>query len=217
MTSYKAHLKETLKLAIPVSIGQLGHIMLGVTDSIMVGKVGAVPLAASSLVNGIVFLILVFGLGMTLAITPLVSIARGKNEKDQCGVILRQSLFLNAVITIILLIIVYFIADMIIYLNQEEAVAIQATSYAKIIAFSIIPFMIFQVYRQFIEGLAFTKPAMYITLAANVVNVLGNWIFNLWSFRFSCLWFGWSWLFNFNHTKLNGCWYDDLCYDSRAI
>lgn len=177
MTSYKAHLKETLKLAIPVSIGQLGHIMLGVTDSIMVGKVGAVPLAASSLVNGIVFLILVFGLGMTLAITPLVSIARGKNEKDQCGVILRQSLFLNAVITIILLIIVYFIADMIIYLNQEEAVAIQATSYAKIIAFSIIPFMIFQVYRQFIEGLAFTKPAMYITLAANVVNVLGNWIF----------------------------------------
>ena len=184
MTSYKAHLKETLKLAIPVSIGQLGHIMLGVTDSIMVGKVGAVPLAASSLVNGIVFLILVFGLGMTLAITPLVSIARGKNEKDQCGVILRQSLFLNAVITIILLIIVYFIADMIIYLNQEEAVAIQATSYAKIIAFSIIPFMIFQVYRQFIEGLAFTKPAMYITLAANVVNVLGNWIFTYGHFGF---------------------------------
>ncbi|MCP4626415.1 MAG: MATE family efflux transporter, partial [bacterium] len=49
--------------------------------------------------------------------------------------------------------------------------------YAKIIAFSIIPFMIFQVYRQFIEGLAFTKPAMYVILAANLVNVFGNWVF----------------------------------------
>ena len=177
MNSYKSHLKETIKLAIPVSIGQLGHIMLGVTDSIMVGQVGAVPLAASALVNGIVFLIVVFGLGMTLAITPLVSIARGKEQKDQCGVILRQSLLLNSVVTIILLGVLLVVADLIIYLNQEEAVAIQAISYAKIIAFSIIPFMIFQVYRQFIEGLAFTKPAMYVTLAANLVNVFGNWVF----------------------------------------
>ena len=177
MTSYKAHLKETIKLATPVAIGQLGHIMLGVTDSIMVGQIGAVPLAASSLVNGIVFLIVVFGLGMTLAITPLVSIARGKNEKVQCGVILRQSLLVNGAITILLLGILIFIADMIVYMNQEEAVAVQARSYAKIIAFSIIPFIIFQVYRQFIEGLAFTKPAMYITLMANLVNVFGNWVF----------------------------------------
>ena len=177
MNTYKDHLRETIKLAIPVSIGQLGHIMMGVTDSLMVGRVGAVPLAASSLVNGIVFLIVVLGLGMTLAITPLVSIARGKNEKDQCGVILRQALLLNAVVTLILLGILLLLADLIIYLDQETAVAIQATSYAKIIAFSIIPFMIFQVYRQFIEGLAFTKPAMYITLAANAVNILGNWIF----------------------------------------
>ena len=57
MTSYKTHLIETTKLAIPVVIGQLGHIMLGVTDSIMVGRVGAVPLAASSLVNSVVYLI----------------------------------------------------------------------------------------------------------------------------------------------------------------
>ena len=177
MTSYKAHLKETIKLAIPVAIGQLGHIMLGITDSIMVGQVGAVPLAASSLVNGIAFLIIVFGLGMTLAITPLVSIARGRGEDDQCGVILRQSLLVNSVVIIVLLGIILFLADMIVYMNQEDAVAVQATSYAKIIAFSIIPFILFQVYRQFIEGLAFTKPAMYITLAANLVNVFGNWVF----------------------------------------
>ena len=177
MTSYKAHLKETIQLAIPVTIGQLGHVMLGITDSIMVGRVGAVPLAASSLVNSVVFLIVVFGLGMTLAITPLVAIARGKGQKDQCGIILRQSLLLNIVVTLVLLGGLLLLADMFYYFNQEEAVAFQATSYAKIIAYSIIPFMIFQIYRQFIEGLSLTKPAMYVILATNIVNVLGNWVF----------------------------------------
>ena len=177
MTSYKVHLEETIKLAVPVVIGQLGHVMLGLTDSIMVGKIGAVPLAASSLVNSIVYLVLVFGFGMTLAITPLVSIARGRGQKDQCGIIMRQSLLLNTVVTLVIFSGLLILAHMIKYLNQEEAVAVQAASYARIIAFSIIPFMIFQVYRQFIEGLAFTKPAMYITLAANLVNVFGNWVF----------------------------------------
>ena len=177
MNSYKTHLKETFKLAYPVAIGQLGHIMLGITDSIMVGKVGAVSLAASSLVNGLVFLIVVFGLGMTLAITPLVSIARGREQYDQCGVILRQALLVNSVFTIFLFGLLYVLADLIFYLNQEQEVAIQAVSYTKIIAFSIIPFMIFQTYRQFIEGLSFTKPAMYVTVAANLVNVFGNWVF----------------------------------------
>ncbi len=177
MTSYRTHLKETVKLAVPVVIGQLGHIMLGLTDSIMVGKVGAVPLAASSLVNSVFYLVLVLGLGMTLAITPLVSIARGEGKNDQCGAILRQSLLLNAVVTVVLLSILIFLGDMLKYFNQEEAVAVQGASYAKIIAFSVIPLMIFQVYRQFIEGLAFTRPAMYITLAANLVNIFGNWVF----------------------------------------
>ena len=143
----------------------------------MVGKVGAVSLAASSLVNGLVFLIVVFGLGMTLAITPLVSIARGREQYDQCGVILRQALLVNSVFTIFLFGLLYVLADLIFYLNQEQEVAIQAVSYTKIIAFSIIPFMIFQTYRQFIEGLSFTKPAMYVTVAANLVNVFGNWVF----------------------------------------
>ena len=57
MNSYKYHIKETLKLAYPVVIGQLGHMMLGVVDSLMIGRLGAVQLAASSLVNGLILLI----------------------------------------------------------------------------------------------------------------------------------------------------------------
>jgi len=171
------HLKRTIALAYPVTISQLGHVMLGVVDSIMVGKVGATPLAASSLVNGLVFLVIVFGLGMSLAITPLVAIAKGKEDHHECGLVLRQALLINTMLALLLTVMVYFLSDLIFHLNQAPEVARQAASYAKIIGLSILPFMIFQSYRQFIEGLFHTKPAMVITIIANFINAFGNWIF----------------------------------------
>ena len=176
MTDIKFHIKETLKLAYPVVIGQLGHMMLGVVDSLMVGQLGAVPLAAASLVNGLILLIIVLGIGMSVALTPLVAIAKGSGNHDQCGVILRQGLLVNLVFSILLVLVVYFFADIIYYLNQPYEVAVLAESYLKILSFSIIPFMMFQTYKQFIEGLSFTKPAMIILILANIVNAFGNWI-----------------------------------------
>ena len=124
--SYHSHLKRTIALAYPVTIGQLGHVMLGVVDSIMVGKVGAVPLAASSLVNGLVFLVIVFGLGMSLAITPLVAIAKGQEDHRECGMVLRQALFINTILAVLLTLAVYFLSDLIFHLNQTPEVAQQA-------------------------------------------------------------------------------------------
>ncbi|MBL1212411.1 MAG: MATE family efflux transporter [Ignavibacteriae bacterium] len=161
----------------PVAIGQVGHVMFGVVDSLMVGSLGKDPLAAASLVNGIVILILILGLGMSLAATPLIGIAKGKKNNDECGIILRQSLIVNGVFSILLSLLLFFASYFLELLNQPYEVTLMADSYMRIISASIIPFMIFQTYRQFVEGLSFTKPAMYITLAANLINVLGNWIF----------------------------------------
>lgn len=176
MNSYKFHIKETLKLASPVVIGQLGHMMLGVVDSLMVGRLGAVPLAASSLVNGLILLILVLGIGMSVALTPLVAIAKGSNNHDECGIILRQGILVNLIFSFLLVIPIYFFSDIVYYLDQPVEVAAQAESYLKILNLSIIPFMLFQTYKQFSEGLSFTKPPMYILLVSNIVNVFGNWV-----------------------------------------
>lgn len=176
MSNLKQHIKETLILAIPISIGQLGHIMMGVVDSLMVGHVGAIPLAASSLVNGFYFLIVVFGIGMTSAITPLVSIALGAGRKKDCGVILNQGFIVNFIFSLLVLIILYFAADLIYYLDQPKEVAVLAVSYMRILAFSSIPFLVFQVYRQFCEGVSVVIPPMIIALAANSANVFFNWM-----------------------------------------
>ncbi|MDA3861055.1 MAG: MATE family efflux transporter [Melioribacteraceae bacterium] len=176
MNSYKFHIKETLKLAYPLVIGQLGHMMLGVVDSLMVGRLGAVPLAASALVNGLILLILVLGIGMSVALTPLVAIVKGSEKHDECGIILRQGLLVNLLFSFLLVIPIYFFSDIVYYLDQPIEVAEQAKSYLIILNLSIIPFMLFQTYKQFSEGLSITKPPMYILIVSNIVNVFGNWV-----------------------------------------
>lgn len=177
MKSYRQHLKETIKLAFPIALGQLGHIMMGVVDSIMVGKVGAASLAAASLVNGLFFLILVLGFGMTFAISPLIAIAKGENKLDQCGVILNHGVFVNSVFSVVLMIIVFLFSYLIPLLNQAPDVTLLAVSYMQILSASIIPFILFACYRQFLEGLSIPNPPMLIAILANLLNAFFNWIF----------------------------------------
>lgn len=176
MSDLKKHIAETVKLALPISIGQLGHIMMGVADSIMVGKLGSAPLAASSLVNGIFFLIIVLGIGMTMAITPLVAIAAGSGKKNEFGEILNTGLIVNLVFALLLIVITFGVSFMLPMLGQPEDVTLLATSYLRILVISILPFLIFQVARQYLDGLSIVKPAMYVAILANFVNIFFNWV-----------------------------------------
>jgi multidrug resistance protein, MATE family len=176
MIHLKKHIVSTFQLAYPVIIGQLGIIMMGVVDSLMVGHLGAAPLAAASLGNSLAFIILIIGIGVSLAVTPLVAIAVGANKFEDCGVYFRQSLLVNCILSIIIALIIYFGADFLQYFNQPDEVQFQAKSFIRIIGFSAIPLMIFQTYKQFIEGLSIMRPAMIIALLANIINAFGNWV-----------------------------------------
>ena len=171
------HVRPTLKLAYPVSLSQLGHVLLTVTDNVMVGHLGAAHLAAASLVMHIFFLSIVIAAGLTLAIIPLVAQADGEDNPERCSQILNHGLMLNCIMGVILVVAQYFMADYVYILGQPADVEFYAQSYLRILGFSFIPFMIALTYRNFIEGLSFTKPAMYIVFGANILNVFGNWVF----------------------------------------
>ena len=176
MIKFKNHIISTIQLAYPVIIGQLGIIMMGVVDSLMVGHLGAAPLAAASLGNSLTFIVLIIGIGVSLAVTPLVAIAVGAKKFEDCGIYFRQSLLVNSTLSIIIALTIYFAADLIIYLDQPIEVQNQAKSFMRILGFSSIPLMIFQTYKQFIEGLSIMRPAMIIALLANIINAFGNWV-----------------------------------------
>jgi MATE family multidrug resistance protein len=172
----KKEVFSTLKLAYPIIIGQLGIIMMGVVDSIMVGKLGPIPLAAASLGNSLIFLILIIGIGASVVLSPLIAILLGGNREDECGVYFRQALIINISLALLMLAAILIGINFIQYLNQPLGVVESATVYMQIVGLSAIPLMIYQTYKHFIEGFSLMKPAMVITLSANVINAFANWV-----------------------------------------
>lgn len=172
----KTHFNETISLATPVVIGQVGITMMGVVDSAMVGRVGDAPLAAASISQGFFFIITVIGLGIVYAITPLVAIAVGSADHETPSKVFRQGFWVSLITSVILGFVIYFGVDLIRYMDQPPEVTELALSYTRILSLSIPPMLLFTCYKQFIEGLSFTRPAMVITILANVVNFAFNWV-----------------------------------------
>ncbi|MCH7772117.1 MAG: MATE family efflux transporter, partial [Bacteroidetes bacterium] len=149
--------------------------MMGVVDSLMVGTLGSAPLAAAALGNSITLLIFIVGIGVSFAVTPLVAISVGANKYSDCGIFFRQSLLVNLSFGFILMAITLICSELLIYLDQPAEVLGQAKSYTRILGLGALPVMLFQTYKQFIEGLSVMKPAMAITILANIINAFTNW------------------------------------------
>ncbi|MEJ8801887.1 MATE family efflux transporter [Pontibacter sp. H249] len=173
---YKEHFSKNFTLAFPVVLSQLGHIMVSVFDSLMVGQIGTLPLAASSLGNSIFMITMVLGLGVSYSITPLIAAAEGRRNYTRISLLLLNGLVSNVLLGILLFIAGYFLSPFITYLNQPEEVVRLAVPYINILFLSMVPLMVFQAFRQFAEGLSLTKQAMYITLIANTLNIILNYI-----------------------------------------
>lgn len=171
------HYRTNLNLALPVMLGQLGHITASVADSVMVGQLGTHPLAAVALANSIVTVFMLFGIGAAFGLTPLVANADGKGRK-----LLQGSLFFHGFYTHLLLGIGLFAlsAGMIPFLGllgQDPEVVAATGPYMLLIALSIVPFMGFLSLKQFAEGLSQTKVAMAVSIVCNLINVGLNYIF----------------------------------------
>ena len=142
----------------------------------MVGALGAEPLAAVSLANSLVSLGLMFGIGVSIAITPLVAAADGGDTTYNQSQIFRHGLVINTVAGLALAGILTGSAYALPWFEQPPGVVALSIPYLIIIALSLVPFMLFQSFRQYAEGLSFTRTAMIITLSANLLNVLLNYL-----------------------------------------
>ena len=172
----KDHFKGNITLAIPVIIGQLGHIMVSVADTIMVGRVGIIPLAGATFSTAIFHVFLLFGLGVSYAITPLVA-ATHQSDKEKRLTFLQNAMLLNILIALTMSFIILILIPYLPFFGQEPSVTLAAKPYLKIISVSLIPLMIFQTLRQFSEGQANTLSPMIVSVLANILNVLLNYIF----------------------------------------
>lgn len=174
--NYRQEIIDTFKLSYPVIIGQLGNVMMGFLDTLMVGNLGYVYLSASSLSNSIYFILGIFGIGMMSIISPLVSEAAAAKNPNLCANYLKQGVWISLITGGILGLLISSCSFLLPYMNQPAEDVALSRSYLVIIGVSILPNLLFLALKHFADGLEATKIGMYATLAGLAINVLGNWL-----------------------------------------
>jgi len=168
---YREHYQSNLLLAYPVIISQLGHTVVGLADSLIVGHKGALPLAAVSLGNSVFTVLMMIGIGISFGLTPLIAQASGKKAHHDCGTLLSNSLVVNSITGVVLCLLTFVVISVLGQLHEPREVVVLAKPFMAYLAISVMPLMIFLTFKQFAEGLGFTKQAMRISIAGNVINI----------------------------------------------
>lgn len=184
LNDYTREFKKNLKLSGPVIMGLLGHTFVAFADNIMVGQLGTAELAAVSLGNSFVFIAMSLGIGFSTAITPLVAESDGANDVKAGRSALKHGLVLCTVMGFALFGMMLLMKPLMHHMNQPKEVVDLALPYLDVVAFSLIPLVIFQAFKQFSEGLSHTQYPMYATVVANVVNITINYLLIFGSFGF---------------------------------
>ncbi len=184
LTQYTKEFSYNIRLAYPVIIGMLGHTLIGIVDNIMVGKIGSTELAAVSLGNSMIFVAMSLGIGFSTAITPIVAESDAENDISKIRSAFYHGLFLCTILGILLFGLVLLAKPIMELLNQPKEVITLAKPYIDWVAFSLVPLIIYQGYKQFADGLSLTKVSMYAIVMANILHVIINYllIYGIWIF-----------------------------------
>lgn len=187
ISRYTSEFRYNWKLAAPVMLGMLGHTFVSFIDNIMVGQLGTAELAAVSLGNSFMFIAMSIGIGFSTAITPLIAEADSSNNLQQARATYKSGLFLCITLGVVLFFGIYFSKPLMYLMNQPKQVVALAIPYLDLVAFSLIPLVIFQAIKQFSDGMSMTRHPMYATLIANIINILLNYILIFGKFGFPAM------------------------------
>lgn len=184
---YTKEFKYNWQLAAPVMLGMLGHTFVSFVDNIMVGQLGTAELAAVSLGNSFMFIAMSLGIGFSTAITPLIAEADAEANFLRGKLAFKHGLFLCTVLGVLLFLMVFFAKPLMYLMQQPVEVVELAIPYLDLVAFSLIPLIVFQAFKQFSDGLSMTKYPMYATIMANLINVLLNYMLIFGKFGFPAM------------------------------
>ena len=174
--NHLTHYKALAQLALPIMVGQLGMLLVGFADTIMIGHHSTQELAAASFVNNLLTLAIVTGIGFSLGLTPVVGALQGQKRHAEAGLALKSSLVANTLVALGLIaaaMVLYLFLDR---LGQPEELLPIIRPYYLIVTLAMLPVMWFNSGRQFTDGIAKPQYGMWILLAGNGLNILGNWL-----------------------------------------
>lgn len=175
-SKYREQYRQNLRLAGPVVMSQAGIVLTQLVDTAMVGRLGAAPLAGVSFGSTVFMTFFIFCMGITMGSTPLVGASYATRNHKASAVYLQNSLVLYLAVGLAAFTIQMASIPLLHHLRQPAEVVAQAIPYYKYLVWSIIPFMLYACFKQFLEGVGNTKVAMWVVLSSNIVNIIFNWL-----------------------------------------
>ncbi|HEX9944595.1 MAG TPA: MATE family efflux transporter [Thermoanaerobaculia bacterium] len=171
----RAELSAAARLAAPVALVQLGFMLMGVVDTMMLGHLSADALAAGALGHIVTISALIMGYGLLTALDPLVSQAHGARDTEAIGGHLQRGLVLAAALTVPFVLGLLDIEPLLRVLGQPAGVSRDAAAYTRGILWGVLPYLLFIAVRQTLQAMSVVRPAAVAIVLGNLVNVACNW------------------------------------------
>lgn len=172
----RTELRDLVALALPVAVVQMGLVSQGLVDTAMVGRVTETELAAVTLGNLYFFGVAVLGMGLLMALDPLVSQAYGAGDHGEIRTSLQRGLVLSVALALVTSVLLALAAPVLAVLGQPREVVPLAAGYARALIAGMWPFYGFVVFRQVLQAMGRVAPIVWTIVLANLLNVFANWV-----------------------------------------
>ena len=176
MNFYPTHYKSLLSIGVPIMIGQMGMIVLGFADTMMVGHHSTTELGAASFVNNIINLVIITGTGFSYGLTPVVGGLFGRKELPEAGQALRCSLLANTLAGLVMMVALALLFFNLGNIGQPDELLPLMRPYYLVLLASIPFVMLFNAFKQFTDSITETRTSMWILLSGNLLNIIGNYL-----------------------------------------
>ncbi len=182
VTAWGPDLRDMARFAAPIVLVNVGMQAMGVVDAIMVGRLGGAAIASVALGNLYFFNISIFGIGLLLALDPVIAQAIGAGAQADTARGVQRGLLMAAALSLAVTLLLMPGEWLLTLLRQPAEVTSDTAMYTRRRAIGVLPFFVFNVLRQTLQAIGRVREVVYAVLIANVVNIAVNWflIFGNW-------------------------------------
>ena len=164
-----------LRLATPVILVQVGMVLMGAVDTMMLGRVSETDLAAGAIGNALSIAVIWSFIGILLAIDPMAAQAFGAGDHRRISRVLCRGVGMAVLLSAPATLIVIALGRVLPVTHQPQAIIEPATAYVRGIGPGVIAFLLFMCLRQTLQAMSIVRPALISIVVANVFNALANW------------------------------------------
>ncbi len=173
---YRTELAAMVRLAVPVALAELGWMLQGVVDVIMVGRLGPVAIGAVALGNALYYAPSLFGLGLLLGLDTVIARSYGERDFDACHRWLAQGVYIAVAMSPVLMLLVFVLGGMASHLGVRPELVVPSASYIRVLLWGTLPLLLYAAFRRYLQAVGQVRVITLTFVFANLVNWGGNYI-----------------------------------------